>query len=224
MNNRKQRLMVTASVALSMSMLAHAAQAQSNAASDLDEVVVTATRSAEVLSKVPISVSVFNQEKMDQQGLKRFDDLVRYTPGLNFNTRSTGGNDVAIRGIRSTAGAATTGVYLDDVPLAVRAVGFSAGTVFPVLFDLERVEVLRGPQGTLFGSGSEGGTVRFIQPSPSLERYSTYARAEVAATPHADESYEGGVAVGGPIVQDKLGFRVSAFYRREGGWIDSVPA
>ncbi len=115
-------------------------------------------------------------------------------------------------------------MYLDDVPIQVRAIGFSAGTVFPVLFDLERVEVLRGPQGTLFGSGSQGGTVRFIQPAPSLERYSVYARAEGAITPHADESYEGGVAVGGPIVEDKLGFRVSAFYRREGGWIDSVPA
>src|SRR5690606_19293156 len=103
-------------------------------------------------------------------------------------------------------------------------IGFSAGSVFPAIFDLERVEVLRGPQGTLFGAGSEGGTVRFIQPKPSLTDYSGYARVEGSLTPHADGSFEGGLAFGGPIVEDKLGFRVSAFYRRDGGWVDKVPA
>jgi iron complex outermembrane receptor protein len=90
------------------------------------------------------------------------------------------------------------------------------------LFDLERVEVLRGPQGTLFGAGSEGGTVRFIQTSPSLDQYSVYARGELSFTDGGDESYEAGGAFGGPIIQDKLGFRVSAFYREEGGYVDGI--
>jgi outer membrane receptor protein involved in Fe transport len=203
---------------------ASAQTAQSSAGADLTEVVVTATRSAEVLSRVPISVSAFSQEKMDKQGIKQFTDLVRYTPGLAFNSSPWGQNDVSIRGIRSTAGASTTGIYIDDVPIQVRQVGYASGTIFPAVFDLERIEVLRGPQGTLFGSGSQGGTVRFIQPAPSVERYSAYGRLEGSMTPKAEGSYEAGVAVGGPIVQDKLGFRVSAFYRRDGGWIDQVPA
>jgi outer membrane receptor protein involved in Fe transport len=89
-----------------------------------------------------------------------------------------------------------------------------------VVFDLERVEILRGPQGTLFGSTSEGGAVRFIPNAPSLNEYSHYTRAEASSTAHGDPSYEAGYAVGGPINEDKLGFRFSAWYREAGGWID----
>jgi outer membrane receptor protein involved in Fe transport len=118
------------------------------------------------------------------------------------------------------------GFYLDDVPLQKRNVGggvaTSNGTPLPPLFDLERVEVLRGPQGTLFGGGSEGGTIRYIQPAPSLTRYSSYARGQVSHTRYGGENYEGGVAVGGPIVQDKLGFRASVFARNQAGYIDLI--
>ena len=77
--------------------------------------------------------------------------------------------------------------------------------------------MLRGPQGTLFGAGSEGGTVRYITPQPSLTTYSGYAHSEVADTQHGAPSYEFGAAAGGPIVEDKLGFRISAWVRRDGG-------
>jgi outer membrane receptor protein involved in Fe transport len=90
------------------------------------------------------------------------------------------------------------------------------------VFDLDRVEVLRGPQGTLFGAGSEGGTVRFITPSPSLDSYTGYFRSELSFTDGGDPSYETGGAVGGPIVQDKLGFRFSLWDRQDGGYIDRV--
>lgn len=187
----------------------------------LEEVTVTATRHEEALSKVPISVAAFSQEQMDAQGVKQLDDLVRLTPGLNLTRNSdTGSSQIAIRGISSAAGAGTTGVYIDDVPIQVRNLGFGAATAFPGLFDLERVEVLRGPQGTLFGAGSEGGTIRFIQTEASLSRYSGYARAEGADTQNGAPSYEAGAAFGGPIVEDRLGFRVSAFYRHDGGFID----
>ncbi len=90
------------------------------------------------------------------------------------------------------------------------------------MFDLERVEVLRGPQGTLFGAGSEGGTVRYITPQPSLTDYSGIARSEISFTQDGAPSYEGGAAFGGPVIEDALGFRFSAWYRRDGGWIDQV--
>jgi iron complex outermembrane receptor protein len=188
----------------------------------LQEIVVTATRREESLSKVPVSVSAISQEQMDAQGLKVIDDIVRYTPGLQFTRIGTGANSISIRGISSGAGAGTTGVYIDDTPTQVRNLAYAAGTTFPALFDLERVEVLRGPQGTLFGSGSEGGTVRFIQTSPSLTDYSAYARGELSSTKGGDPSYEAGAAFGGPISEDKLGFRLSAFYREDGGYIDGI--
>jgi outer membrane receptor protein involved in Fe transport len=92
--------------------------------------------------------------------------------------------------------------------------------VYPELFDLDRVEVLRGPQGTLFGAGSEGGTVRFITPQPSLTRFSVYSRDEMAFTRSGTPSYEAGIAAGGPVVEDRLGFRASLWARQDGGYIN----
>jgi iron complex outermembrane recepter protein len=96
------------------------------------------------------------------------------------------------------------------------------GTPLPALFDLERVEVLRGPQGTLFGGGSEGGTIRYIQPQPGLRDYSDYVRTQVSTTRHGGVGYEAGAAFGGPILRDKLGFRASVYARRGAGYIDLV--
>ena len=189
----------------------------------IEEIVVTATRRAEPLSKVAISVSTFSAEQMDDRGVKDFDDLVRLSPGLNLTRQSaTGASQISIRGISSDAGSGTTGVYIDDTPIQVRNLGFGAGNAFPGLFDVERVEVLRGPQGTLFGAGSEGGTVRFITTAPSVSTESAYVRSEIADMRNGSPTYEGGAAFGAPIIPDQLGFRVSAFYRHEGGWINEV--
>ena len=103
-----------------------------------------------------------------------------------------GSNNVSIRGISSEAGAGTTGIYIDDTPIQIRGLGFNSDNSLPAIFDLDRVEVLRGPQGTLFGAGSEGGTIRFITPQPSLTEFQTYDRAEVSSTAHGGLSYEVG--------------------------------
>jgi outer membrane receptor protein involved in Fe transport len=200
----------------------HAQNADGSDSGGLQEVTVTATRVEQVISKVPISISAFTQQQMEAQGVKQVDDLVRLTPGLTLQRLATGTNAISIRGISSGAGAGTTGVYIDDAPIQVRSIGYGAGTAFPAVFDLERVEVLRGPQGTLFGAGSEGGTVRFIQTTPSLKDYSVYARGEFSNTRGGDPTYEGGAAFGGPIIDDRLGFRLSGYYRREGGYIDGI--
>src|SRR5579871_2250368 len=144
----------------------------------LTEVVVTATRHEESLSKVPISVSAYTQESMDQLGIKDFTDVARYTPGVQIDAGQT--NAISIRGISSSGGAGTTGIYIDDTPIQIRAMGFNPDDTLPKTFDLDRVEVLRGPQGTLFGAGSEGGTVRYIMTQPSVTEDSTYARGEVS--------------------------------------------
>jgi iron complex outermembrane receptor protein len=196
----------------------------------LEEIVVTATRRTERLQDIPISVMAFRQEKMDSQGLKSIDDLSRLAPGLNFQRNGMGassnfndeGSDINIRGVDSTAGTSTTGIYIDDTPIQTRHIGFGSINAFPALFDLDRVEVLRGPQGTLFGAGAEGGVVRFIAPEPNLNKPSGYVRADVADTDGGAPSYEGGAAFGAPIIDDVLAFRVSVSFRRDGGWVDRV--
>jgi outer membrane receptor protein involved in Fe transport len=198
--------------------------------SSLEEIIVTATRRTERLQDVPVSATAFTQEKLDAQGLRNIDDLTRLTPGVTFQrdaTTSSGNfndedSDINIRGVDSTAGTSTVGIYIDDTPIQGRHISFTSFNAFPALFDLERVEVLRGPQGTLFGAGSEGGTVRFIQPSPDLHTDSAYLRAEAGATHDGGATYELGAAVGGPILEDTLGFRVSASFREDGGWVDHV--
>jgi iron complex outermembrane recepter protein len=208
--------------------VAQTAEKAASAAGGLDEIVVTATRREERLQDVPISVSAFSQTKLDSQGLKNIDDLSRLSPGVTFSRNGTGSSanyndensDISIRGIDSAVGASTTAVYLDETPVQSRHIGFGAINVFPQLFDVERVEVLRGPQGTLFGAGAEGGAVRFITPSPNMVGSSGYMRAETAWTEHGDPSYELGAAMGTALVDDVLGLRISASYRRDGGWVD----
>jgi outer membrane receptor protein involved in Fe transport len=185
----------------------------------VQEVVVTATRREQALSKVPISVTALTQKTLDVQGVKNFADLGALVPGVEFDEND---NTISIRGISSKAGAGTTGIYLDDIPIQIRQVGTIPSNALPEVFDLERVEVLRGPQGTLFGAGSEGGTVRYITPQPNLDHYSAYGRAELSFTEHGDPSYEYGAAVGGPIIQDRLAYRASASYRRDGGYTDRI--
>ena len=192
---------------------------------DLQEIVVTATRRQQSIDKVPVSITAFSQEKMDEQGVKSIDDVAKFTPGLTFAPSGDGfTNSIAIRGVSSGVGASTTGIYIDDTPIQVRSgTGIVTQNTYPQIFDLDRVEVLRGPQGTLFGTGSMGGTIRFITPEPDLHNYSVYSRAEASSTKSGDPSYEMGTAVGGPIVDGTLGFRVSAFFQDAGGFIDREP-
>jgi iron complex outermembrane receptor protein len=197
---------------------------------ELEAIVVTAERRNTTLTDTPISITAITPAQMDAQGLRSIDDVMRITPALTFQrvgaTANNNFNDensnIAIRGIDSNAGSSTTGIYIDDTPIVTRHLSFGTVNAFPVLFDLDRVEVLRGPQGTLFGAGSEGGTVRFIAPDPGLKDYSGYFRNEIATTAGGDPSYEAGAAIGGPIIDGKLGFRLSASFRRDGGYVDRV--
>jgi outer membrane receptor protein involved in Fe transport len=231
MNNRMLVSALLASSALGVvavgpAFAQNAASAANNGA--LEEIVVTATRQASTVNRVPLSIQAVTQNNLDQQGIKSAADLTRTIPALTSSQSFGGTQTYAIRGVVQGTGAATTGVYLDDVALQKRSLtsGHSGnGTPAPPLFDLERVEVLRGPQGTLYGGSSEGGTIRFITPQPSLTRYSGYFRSELSTimAPDAnksDPSYEAGVAFGGPIVQDKLGFRASIFAQHNGGYVD----
>jgi outer membrane receptor protein involved in Fe transport len=191
---------------------------------ELAEIVVTAQKRVEDIQKVPISISVFNTASFDKLNVENLADIANLSPGVDYQVTGPK-NLLSIRGIYSGGGAATTAIYLDDVPVQIRVgiVGL-IGATLPAVFDLDRVEVLRGPQGTLFGSSAEGGAIRFITPEPSLTQYSGYSRADAGYTDNGDPSYEAGAAFGGPIVTDELGFRVSAWHRRDGGYVEHSSA
>ena len=148
---------------------------------------MTARKRSERASKVPISMVALSQQELDRQGIKSLSDLAAVTPGLLFTEQNVNGAPVSnftIRGIESRTSAPTTSIYLDDIPLLTIAENFDLGaaSATPQVFDLDRVEALRGPQGTLFGNSAEGGAVRFIPTAPSLNVYHVYARAEGAVT------------------------------------------
>lgn len=194
-------------------------QSSTSGPARLEEVIVTAQKRSERLLDVPISISAYTPEAMDRRGLRDLADIAAVTPGLYFRNDGVFTN-IGIRGIASTSGTGTTAVYIDDIPIQIRAVQPTFSTLTPKIFDLERVEVLRGPQGTLFGASAQGGAIRFITPQPSLTDYDAYARSEVASTDGGAMSHEAGIAVGGPIVEDRIGFRLSGWYRRDGGYVD----
>ena len=224
----KSGLLLGSAVATVLALAAAGATAQTAPAAEkaagpqLEEIVVTATRHEEALSKVAISVTAITSEGLDLRGIKDIQDVARFTPGINVDNSGTA--NISIRGIASSGGAGTTGIYIDDTPIQMRAIAFNPDESLPKSFDIDRIEVLRGPQGTLFGAGSEGGTVRYITTQPSLTKNSVYSRSEVSFTQGGEASYEAGVAAGGPLIDGTLGARATVWYRRDGGWIDRVDA
>lgn len=190
----------------------------------LEEIQVTATRQESTANRVPMSIAAVTQSTLDEIGIKTASDLTQIVPALTLVNQTAGVGTFAIRGIVATTGAATTGVYLDDTSLTKRnnpGVSQNNGAPLPLLFDLARVEVLKGPQGTLYGGSSQGGTIRFITPAPSLTTWSGAMRAETSYVQGGAPSTEIGAAVGGPLVENSLGMRVSAVARNTGGWIDT---
>ncbi len=195
-------------------------------AGTLTQIVVTAQRRAQSLQNVPISIVAFSNQSLEKFHVQDIADIIRLSPGVSASYTAGGFTPIiSVRGISSNVGQSTTGVYIDDTPIQVRYIGAgaTASQGFPAVFDLERVEVLRGPQGTLFGAGSEGGTVRFITPDPSFTGYSGHARVEFGSNQENALSYQLGAAYGGPISDQTLAFRVSAYVQQDGGWIDQKP-
>jgi len=190
----------------------------------IEEVLVTAEQRDEPENRVPISMGVWTTRAIEVSGAKDFGMIAHLTPGVEFDAYpdySAGiETNIAIRGVNAKDGS-TTAIYIDDTPIPTDPAS-SFGREFPMIFDLERLEVLRGPQGVLFGEGAEGGAVRFISAQPSLTTYSGFVTSELAETERGAPSYETGAAAGGPLVKGIAGFRAGAWLRRDGGFVDRV--
>src|SRR5690606_11661670 len=136
-------------------------------AQDLDTVIVTATRRSEPLKDVPLSVSVLSQEELDEKGVVGYEGLAYETPGVVLNRASANYNNFTARGIATNGYGAglqsAVAIYIDELPISANG---NSTILDPSLYDVERVEFLRGPQGTLFGSGSLAGALRILSHSP----------------------------------------------------------
>jgi iron complex outermembrane recepter protein len=224
---RRARLAGTASLvaglaALPLAARADAPQAQAQAAADAapTDIVVTARKRSESVATVPIAITAFSAKSLEAKNIETFDDYATKVPNLSFSygggpTGISSARTIAIRGITGqnlagTAGA--TGFYIDDTPVP--------GSLDPRVLDIESIEVLKGPQGTLFGESSLGGNVRLITKKPDLVTNSASMTADIGATEHGG-SPDGGVSGVGNLVlvPDRLALRVVAFYDHEAGYL-----
>ncbi len=199
---------------------AGAASAPSSMA--LESVTVTAQKRKEDPKKVPLSVSVLGGEAIAEDHITSLADLTRAVPNVSFSTQAGAGlGTLEMRGVSSQAGSATVSIYLDDVSLTTRNL-YSQGTAEPRFFDIDRVEVLRGPQGTLYGASSLGGTIKFISNQPDATRFSGNANTEVSRTSHGGTNYMAQAVLNVPLVQDRTALRIGVQTGRDSGYIDQV--
>ena len=191
---------------------------------ETEEVVVQSTRWERQLTRQPVALRVLDPQTLEDLGIKGLPDVGALIPGVDFGFFSSVGagvyTDIVIRGVTDRHGS-STGLFFDDIPLpAARSNTF--GRALTPYFDLKGIEILSGPQGPLLGANTQGGAVRFVPRAPDLESFGGLARAEWSTTMHGDPSYEAGLALGGPLVPGVLGYRISAWYRLDGGYVNLV--
>jgi len=191
----------------------------------LEEVIVTAQkRGDEKLLDVAMSISALSSDEIAKRNLKGMNDYLRYEPGTNFIDRGTGRNSAIIRGISSDPGrgGAITGIYIDEIPLQGLDI-YDTGSPDLGLVDVERVEVLRGPQGTLYGAGSMSGTVRTLTRAPELDAFGGYAKAGGSVTSgYGNDNNEIEAVVNIPVVDKRFALRVVGYRFDRSGYIKNV--
>ncbi len=211
-----------------------AAPAPSPAAVDADaaavnpgEIIVTATRRNESLQKVPLTIQAFTGDTLAQLNVKNFNDLIKYTPNVTFGNNGPGAGAIFLRGLSTgfagSQSAATTSyfpnvaLYLDD-----QSMQFPGRNADVYVADLERVEVLEGPQGTLFGGGAQAGAVRYITNKPKLDRFEGHFEGSAGGTVGGAPNGAFNATINIPIIQDKLAVRAVIYDDHHGGYIDNV--
>ena len=187
----------------------------------LEEILVTASKREQSLLEVPSSVQAFQGSDMERQGLRDLGDLTQRIPGASVVSKSAAGFEtIQLRGISSgTVGDATVGYYIDELAFGIPNLQLAPPSR---LIDLERVEVLRGPQGTLYGQGSMGGTIKMITRRPDSEEFDIKVAAEGSQTEDGGDNYAVDAAVNIPVVEGKFAVRLSGGYEELSGWADSL--
>tara|TARA_B110000008_G_scaffold171035_1_gene170722 strand:+ start:1618 stop:3981 length:2364 start_codon:yes stop_codon:yes gene_type:complete len=190
----------------------------------IEEVVVTALRREQSLQDSPVSISAITGENLEKMGAKSFIQYARSIPSLSFIDTGPGQTQIVIRGIATEQVRQdfpkvkeSVGVYIDEVPVST-----ARNALDPNLFDIERVEVLRGPQGTLYGSGSLAGTVRVITNKPNPDAFDANVSATIASQDEGDENYSVDGMVNIPVVEGQSALRIVGYHNKTSGFIDNV--
>ncbi|HEY2629150.1 MAG TPA: TonB-dependent receptor plug domain-containing protein, partial [Usitatibacter sp.] len=201
------------------------ASAPPTKAPELETIVVTATKRKEDVTKVPLAITVIGGEALQDQHIDNFTDLTRAVPNLSFSGGAGGAgaglSTIEMRGISSQAGSATVGIYLDDVSMTVRNL-YSLGSAEPKFFDIDHVEVLRGPQGTLYGSSSMGGTIKFVSNQPNLRSAESAFIADASWTKDGSPSGTVSGVYNAVITPGETALRLGVQLGHIGGYIDQM--
>jgi len=197
-------------------------QAQQAGASPalLEEIIVTAAKREQSLIEVPASISVLSGEQIDQRGIESFDAYARGIPGISFQSTGPGQTKLALRGIPNLGVGATVAMYVDETPLTSDDIRTS--TSDPGVFDVERIEVLRGPQGTLYGASALAGAIRVITRTPDLREFSGRSNLVVSQIESGGTNYGADGMINLPIAEDIFALRLSGSYRHQGGFVDRI--
>jgi iron complex outermembrane recepter protein len=191
----------------------------------IETIVVNATKRLEDVTKVPLSVTVIGGEALEEQHIVSFADLTRSVPNLSFSGGAAGGgpglSNIELRGISSQAGSSTVGVYLDDISMSTRNL-YSLGSAEPKFFDIDHIEVLRGPQGTLYGASSMGGTIKFISNQPNVRDTESSFSAELSSTQHGGTNSIVSGVYNAPLVPGEAALRLGVQVGKTSGYIDQV--
>ncbi|WP_260929647.1 TonB-dependent receptor [Novosphingobium sp. 9] len=197
-------------------------------AQDPNAIVVTATKRNETIQSVPLAISAVTQAQFLKSGAQSLSDYITRLPGVQFNDYQPGISEVVIRGISTTTyhdqGQPTVGYYLNQIPLTEP--GFPIALPDVDTFDLERVEVLRGPQGTLFGASTLGGLVNYVVNTADASKYDAAAEGLIGTTKHNNGNVNYAIKgmINVPVIKDTLAVRLMAFQRYDSGYIDNVDA
>ena len=207
---------------------AQTAPAADTAAPRAEDIIVTATRREEKLNRVPAAIEALSGKQLDQLNIQNFEKLVEYIPEIRTASRGPGVSSIYIRGLSTdTAGSQILGVsgqqptvalYLNDAPASTPGRNLD---IHPT--DLNRVEVLAGPQGTLFGASAMGGAIRYITNKPDLSEFHAGFTGTASTTKHGNGSYSFEGYVNIPIIKDTLAVRLVGYNDSQGGYIDNVP-
>ena len=205
-------LWATASLMSSLSAVA-AETSSADSGAELAEVVVTSTKRSQDLQQVPLSITAISATTIQDAGIRDFADYAEKVPNLTYSAGFgvIAGRTVAIRGVQ---GANTTGFYIDDMPVPQ--------SLDPRVLDIDRIEVLRGPQGTLYGARSMGGTIRLITTQPDTHDFSVRAHGLGAGVKAGGGDYQFDGSLNLPLIQDTLAVRLTAFTASDGGFINRI--
>jgi len=217
------------STAISVALKAYADDEAAPAARNsgaVSEMIITAQKRASTVQDTPISVTALSGDDLQDLGVPSLASLAQGTPGVSLKSEGPSQTEIEMRGMTSSGGnSPTVGFYIDDLPLSGPANAQNGHVIIdPDLYDLSRVEMLRGPQGTLFGSGSMGGTVRLITNPPDATGYHASVESTLSGTEGGSFNHNDNVMVNIPLVTDKLALRLVGSENYTSGWIDRIVA